>query len=229
MFGICCYLHRVLHTAVKQRCSGSQAHNGTGLSAVSLHWLPTTTPLFLMEGVLLQNLFRVQKRHVSQGHNFHWGHGGRDLHLSPFPFFTQRRHLYSQALIDLYDGDLWPHISLNCIKSPSIRKYLQQKSHVISVIVQVYFKNLSPISIDLKTEMSSKTNLFLTVNCEFSSNFCLVIKLTIHLISVMWVARKKKSPFSFSGKIASFTDINWYVFWIALSPHLSLVQTEKYS
>lgn len=38
MFGICCYLSHVLHTVVKLRCSGSQAHNGTRLSAVSL-WL----------------------------------------------------------------------------------------------------------------------------------------------------------------------------------------------
>lgn len=39
MFGICCYLSRVLHTVVKLRCSGSQAHNGTRLSAVSLRLL----------------------------------------------------------------------------------------------------------------------------------------------------------------------------------------------
>lgn len=42
MFGIGCYLQHVLRTAMKQRYSGSQAHNGTGLSAVSLqlvlHW-----------------------------------------------------------------------------------------------------------------------------------------------------------------------------------------------
>lgn len=29
------------------------------------------SPLFFREGVLLQNLFCLQKRHVSQGHNFH--------------------------------------------------------------------------------------------------------------------------------------------------------------
>lgn len=50
MFGICCYLHHVLHTAVKQRCSGSQAHNGTGLSVVSLWLLSVKPPCVSQEG-----------------------------------------------------------------------------------------------------------------------------------------------------------------------------------
>lgn len=38
-----------------------------------------TSPPFLREGVPAPNLFCLQRRYVSPGHNFHRGHGGRDL------------------------------------------------------------------------------------------------------------------------------------------------------
>lgn len=133
MFGICCYLHHVLRGGETEMFwqAGTQWHEV--ISCVTSACLAVRNPplCFSGRGSCPKICFACRKRHVSQGHNFHWGHGGHDLCMngSLHFHFSQRHHLdrSSQVLVFRLLTEICDFKSP--VMSPSIRKYLQDRNH----------------------------------------------------------------------------------------------------
>lgn len=140
MFGICCYLSRVLHTVVKLRCSGSQAHNGTRLSAVSLRLLPQWEKLVSQGGGPADKIcFAGRKGNPASTIT---STGDMEVMISVwmdvldfhFPHTeTPFKKAFSSSCIKISNRDQWPQIDHNCTWT--------HKHILISINVPVYINN----------------------------------------------------------------------------------------